>query len=68
MTPPPAPPAGTSAATAYSFVAADAESTNNRESLSFTTNGGAWTLLDQVNPISGSLYPSTSGPGSPVSR
>jgi hypothetical protein len=58
-----APPAGTSAATAYSFVAADAESTNNGESLSFTTNGGAWTLLDQVNPISGSLYPSTSGLG-----
>lgn len=58
-----APPAGTSAATAYSFVAADAESTNNGESLSFVTNGGAWTLLDQVNPISGSLYPSTSGLG-----
>jgi hypothetical protein len=57
------PPAGTSAATAYSFVAADAESTNEGESLSFTTNGGGWTLLDQVNPISGSLYPTASGYG-----
>lgn len=58
-----APPAGTSAATAYSFVAADAESTNNGESLSFNTNGGSWTLLDQVDPISGTTYPTTSGIG-----
>jgi hypothetical protein len=46
------PPPGAPAATAYSFVAADAESTNNGESLSFNTNGTAWTILDQVNPIS----------------
>ena len=58
------PPPGAPAVTAYMFVAADAESTNNGESLSFNTNGGNWTLLDQVNPISGNLYPTTTGIGS----
>jgi Surface adhesin CshA non-repetitive domain 2 len=57
------PPAGTSAVTAYAFVAADAESTDNNESLSFTTNGSGWTVLDQVNPISGTSYPTTTGIG-----
>lgn len=57
------PPPGAPAVTAYMFVAADAESTNNGESLSFNTNGGTWTLLDQVNPISGNLYPATTGIG-----
>jgi hypothetical protein len=56
-------PAGAGAATAYMFVAADAESTDNSESLAFTTNGGGWTILDQVNPITGSQYPTTSGVG-----
>lgn len=57
------PPPGAPAVTAYMFVAADAESTNNGESLSFITNGGNWTLLDQVNPITGSTYPTTTGIG-----
>lgn len=57
------PPPGSPAVTAYMFVAADAESTNGGESLSFDTNGGNWTLLDQVDPISGSTYPTTSGLG-----
>lgn len=57
------PPPGAPAVTAYMFVAADAESTNNGESLSFNTNGGNWTLLDQVNPITGSTYPTTTGIG-----
>jgi Surface adhesin CshA non-repetitive domain 2 len=56
-------PAGAGAATAYMFVAADAESTDNSESLSFTTNGAGWSILDQVNPITGSQYPTTSGVG-----
>lgn len=51
------PPAGVSAVSAYSFVVADAESSNNGESLTFTTNGGGWQLLDDVPPISGSTYP-----------
>lgn len=57
------PPAGASAVTAYSFVVADAESSNNGESLRYTTNGAAWQLQDQVPPISGNIYPSISGIG-----
>lgn len=56
-------PLGAGTATTYMFVAADAESTDNSESLSFTTNGGNWVILDQVNPISGSQYPPVSGVG-----
>lgn len=57
------PPAGASAVSAYSFVVADAESSNNGESLTFTTNGGGWQLLDDVPPISGSIYPMLSPMG-----
>lgn len=57
------PPPGSPAVTAYAFVAADAESTNDGETLRFVTNGGNWTILDQVNPISGSNYPTISGTG-----
>jgi uncharacterized repeat protein (TIGR01451 family) len=57
------PPPGAPTVTVYSFVAADAESTNNGENLQFVTNGSGWTILDQVNPISGNLYPAISGAG-----
>lgn len=57
------PPAGVSAVSAYSFVVADAESTNEGESLRYTTNGGVWTVLDEVPPISGSSYPTQAGAG-----
>ncbi len=57
------PPSGATAASTYMFVAGDGESTNNGESLQFVTNGGNWTLLDQVPPISGNIYPTTSGTG-----
>ncbi len=57
------PAPGVPAVTAYAFVAADAESTNETESLSFATNGGAWTLLDAVQPISGTVFPASSGIG-----
>ncbi len=57
------PPAGATAVNAYSFVVADAESTNQTENLVATTNGTPWVILDQVNPISGSLYPTISGVG-----
>ncbi|WP_158094238.1 CshA/CshB family fibrillar adhesin-related protein [Erythrobacter donghaensis] len=56
------PPVGASA-TVYSFVVADAESSNQSESLRMTTNGGGWQLLDAVNPISGSAFPTISGVG-----
>ncbi len=57
------PPPGAPAVTAYAFVAADAESTNQGESLSFGTNGTGWVVLDQVEPITGNLYPTISGVG-----
>lgn len=57
------PPPGAPAISVYSFVAADAESTNEGENLQFTTNGSGWTILDQVNPISGNSYPAISGTG-----
>jgi len=57
------PPAG-GAATVYSFVVADAESSNDGEALRISTNGGAWQLLDSVPPISGSTFPPISGVGS----
>jgi uncharacterized repeat protein (TIGR01451 family) len=57
------PPPGAPAVSAYSFVAADAESTNSGENLQFVTNGTGWTILDQVDPISGSTYPTITGTG-----
>lgn len=56
------PPVGASA-TIYSFVVADAESSNDNESLRMSTNGGAWQLLDSVSPISGSNFPQIAGVG-----
>lgn len=47
----------------FMLVAADAETTNENESLSLTTNGGNWQMLGQVGPISGSAYPTYSGIG-----
>ena len=57
------PPAGASNVTNFMFVAADAESTNDGETFRVQTNGGAWTILDQVGPTSGSTYPTISGAG-----
>ncbi len=57
------PPAGASQITSYMFVAADGESSNDGESLTFQTNGGNWLALDNSGPISGSLYPNSSGLG-----
>lgn len=57
------PPAG-GGVTAYSFVVADAESSNDGEALRMTTNGGAWQLLDSVPPSFGSIMPPISGVGS----
>lgn len=57
-------PAAGGAATVYSFVVADAESSNDGEALRISTNGGAWQLLDSVPPSSGSTFPPISGVGS----
>lgn len=56
-------PPASGAVSNFMFVAADAESSNESESLSFTTNGGAWQMLDQAGPIVGSAYPTYSGIG-----
>lgn len=56
------PPAGATASV-FAFIVADAESTNEGESLRMSTNGGAWQLLDNVPPISGSTFPPLSGLG-----
>lgn len=56
------PPAGGSIST-YMFVGADAESTNGGESLRFQTNGGNWSILGQIGPISGNTYPTVTGAG-----
>lgn len=55
------PAAGT--ISAYMFVAADGEFSNEGELLRFQTNGGNWQELDRAGPISGSTYPTTSGTG-----
>lgn len=57
------PPGGVAATTGWAIVAADAESTNQGESLSFTTNGSAWALMQTVPAASGSAYPTLSGVG-----
>jgi hypothetical protein len=57
------PPNGVVATGQFKFVVADAESTNNGESLTFVTNGGTWTIVDQVDPISGAIYPTQTGAG-----
>ena len=57
------PPNGVVASGQFKFVVADAESTNNGESLTFVTNGGPWTIVDQVVPISGTIYPTVTGAG-----
>jgi hypothetical protein len=59
------PPAG-AVAGSYMFIVADGESSNDGESLSYTTNGGNWQLLDLVPPISGALYPTYTNSGSTV--
>jgi hypothetical protein len=56
------PPGGTSSGL-FKVVVADAESTNNSESLTYTTNGGNWTVIDQVDPISGITYPTITNTG-----
>lgn len=50
------PPTG-GASGSYMFIVGDGESSNNGETLRYNTTGGTWTLLDQVDPISGSIYP-----------
>ena len=58
------PPPGGATTGQFKVVIADAESSNQTESLQYTTNGGNWEVIDQVNPISGALYPTITNTGS----
>ncbi len=62
------PPPGVSTVSSYAFVVADGESTDNSEFLEYTTNGGAWEVLDAVPPISGSQMPPITGAGTSTFR
>lgn len=57
------PPSGVTATAGWAIIAADAESSNGGETLSFTTNGANWTRVQNVPPISGSTYPTLAGVG-----
>jgi uncharacterized repeat protein (TIGR01451 family) len=53
------PPAGAGATSSYAIIAADGESTNTGETLSFTTNGGAWTTVATI--ANGANFPTLAG-------
>jgi uncharacterized repeat protein (TIGR01451 family) len=55
------PPAGSGVADTYAIIAADGESTNQSETLSFTTNGAPWAQVAQIS--NGANYPTVSGVG-----
>jgi hypothetical protein len=55
------PPAGGGSTTSYAIIAADGESTNQGELLTFTTNGQAWSEVAQI-PY-GTAFPSVAGLG-----
>lgn len=62
------PPPGVATVSSYSFVVADAESTDNSEYLEYGTNGTGWQILDEVPPISGSQMPGFTGEGTTTFR
>jgi hypothetical protein len=47
----------------YKVVIADGESTNGGESLTYTTNGGLWEQVDQVQNGSSTIYPGVTNTG-----
>ena len=56
-----APPAGSGSTASYAMIAADGESTNQNESLTFTTNGQPWSQIAQI-PF-GTNFPAVAGVG-----
>ncbi|MDE2606298.1 MAG: DUF11 domain-containing protein [Burkholderiales bacterium] len=55
------PPSGGSSA--YSIIVGDGESTNSGESLTFATNGNAWTRIATIQNGTSTTYPTVSGEG-----
>ena len=56
-------PAGGIGIAKYAIIVADGESTNNGETLSFTTNKDPWTLLSTIQNGGSTTYPILSGVG-----
>jgi hypothetical protein len=57
------PPSGGVSTGIYKVVVADAESTNGTESLTYTTNGGLWEEVDQVQNGTSTNYPTVTNTG-----
>jgi hypothetical protein len=57
------PPAGGTGLAKYALILADGESSNGSEALSFTTNGGGWVQLAQIQNGTSTLYPTVTGVG-----
>jgi uncharacterized repeat protein (TIGR01451 family) len=55
------PPPGSGVTDTYAIIAADGESTNQNESLRFTTNGSVWSQVAQIP--NGANFPAVSGVG-----
>lgn len=58
-----APPSGGTGIAKYAIVVGDGESSNQNEALSFTTNGGSWVQLAQIQNGTSTTYPAVSGVG-----
>jgi hypothetical protein len=57
------PPSGGLGIAKYALILGDGESSNNNESLSFTTNGGNWVQLAKIQNGTSNLYPALAGVG-----
>jgi Surface adhesin CshA non-repetitive domain 2 len=57
------PPSGGSGIAKYALILGDGESSNNGESLSFTTNGDNWVQLAKIQNGTSTLYPTLAGVG-----
>ena len=55
------PPPGSGSSVSYAMIAADGESSNQTESLRFTTNGAPWTQVAKIP--NGTVFPAVSGVG-----
>lgn len=57
------PPAGGTGIAKYAIILGDGESSNQNESLAFTTNAGNWVQLARIQNGSSTLYPTVAGLG-----
>lgn len=57
------PPAGGTGLAKYAIIVGDGESSNQNESLTFTTNAGNWVELAKIQNGGSTLYPTVAGAG-----